>query len=1034
MKMVFSMIFSTVVTMSLTGGFVIVLVLLMRLLLARAPKIFSYLLWGAVLLRLLCPVSFTSGLSVFQMMDIVGIEHGRVTRNDSQPQTSAARITDSITGGSQDQISAVYLAEDLSNVRAGQMPAFKTAQEETGINAAASQMIESMARFSVRGAGTASTAIWVLGVVFLWLYSAVSVLRLKRQLTGASPDEKSGAANIFLCDYIHTAFVMGVLRPRIYLPTTLTESERRYILLHEKTHIRRGDHILRLLAFLALSLHWFNPLVWCAFFLSEKDMEMSCDEAVMRQMGTDLRAAYSASLLNLASGKKVFAGAPLGFGEGSVKSRIKNIMRYKKTAVFVAVPVFVLVGIALVALGSNPAGADREDSEENLIEENLSGNDSFQDNAAEVQESAVSAESESGSERILISPAVVTDKMVCDIEGPVLDYADGETLIFHHDFGLFIYDMGSSRLDSSVNLKELGCLDEKEQLNCEIFVTEDGKRVYLHPYDTEELYQYDVAGRRVTREAYDSGYYREHNMDFFVPLKQTKNCVDPDYTVWRSEECVTLRGDEHGYLYLESGSGMVMDLYYVVEVGAGGGERVRFAKIFDDQKGTGGLFEYAAYTGYLDECTAWDGHEQFVDTDYDGDGRIDRVYRTDLISAEMCTYRIEFGNGDMLETKQLGMGMPQIRTCDLDGDGIKEILMQLSYGFHSDPNAYGETALFAKKNGSYEPLMPPEELCTYMEGTVPALQGGNDTYNPCITVVCKRLGEEFPEWASMPPQVWDEVQTPHIHVTVKELAKSAQISETVPLNQGMEYLFEEPDTTLEHRSVCYKTEIVKSGRQDLLEFYFEAVNKWSLDEIVVTAACENGALHVVGSRYVRESEQSEQPSKDKLYNVSPEEAAVIPAVEPLSFEEASKKGTVEEYDNETGGMLPGLGFGMWYLVRTDGVEYIYGKMDKDNFNKGYELYSWALWDDSHQLANGLKVGMTRDEALACCPRLMSIDFETTGLYSWNGTAYPDFWTEDFDEILIANIDDHIENMPVCLALMMKGDLVRAITKYELTAG
>lgn len=105
---------------------------------------------------------------------------------------------------------------------------------------------------------------------------------------------------------------------------------------------------------------------------------------------------------------------------------------------------------------------------------------------------------------------------------------------------------------------------------------------------------------------------------------------------------------------------------------------------------------------------------------------------------------------------------------------------------------------------------------------------------------------------------------------------------------------------------------------------------------------------------------------------------------------------------------------------------------------GYTLYSWALWDDSHQLANGLKVGMTRAEVLACCPRLTPIDFESTGLYQWNAAAYPDFWTADFDGILIANIEDnleeHDESLPVCLALMMKDDVVMAITQYHPTAG
>ena len=482
--------------------------------------------------------------------------------------------------------------------------------------------------------------------------------------------------------------------------------------------------------------------------------------------------------------------------------------------------------------------------------------DEQKQNAA-FQASSGAAEAEGSGERMMVSPAVVTDQMVCDIDGPVLDYADHKTLIFHHDFGLFIYNIGESRLDSTVNLKELGCLDAKGRLNCEIFVTEDGQRVDLHPLDTDRLYVYNVTDRQLTQEAYDGAYYKEHNMDFFVPRNQTKNCVYPDYTVWRSKDCVPLSGSQPRYLYLESGSGMVMDLYYMVEVGDGDGERVQFAKIFDDEIALtqgGGLFAYASYTGYMDECAAWDGYGQFVNRDYDGDGRRDRVYRTNLGLDDRCTYRIEFGNGDVIETKQLGMGIPEIQTCDLNGDGVKEILIQLSYGFSTDPNANGEMALFEKKNGRYEPLMPPEELYTSMNGNESALQDGSEMYRPSITVVCKELGDEFPAWASMPENVDKQVPARQLTLQVKELTGNAAIEKVIPLKQEAAYLLEGAEDALDHQSVSYKTEIVNDGERDLLAFYFEAVNKWYLDEIVVTAAYENGALYVVGSRYVSEAD------------------------------------------------------------------------------------------------------------------------------------------------------------------------------------
>lgn len=1012
----FRSLFSIVVNMSLTGGVAIAAVLIVRLFLRRAPRIFSYLLWAVVLLRLLCPFSFSSVLSVFRVAGVSVTEQG-VMRYAPQENAQAGIQGDMLPG----QIPV--------SVGAGENQYPAPVLQPAG-------QIES-AGTSIWDSEGVCTAVWMMGVTVMWGCSAVSMILLKRKLTGAVLDENSSESNIYLCDYIGTAFVMGVLRPRIYLPTALGADERRYILFHEKTHIRRCDHIIRLLAFLALSVHWFNPLVWCAFALSERDMEMSCDEAVMRGMGTDLRAAYSASLLNLASGKRVFAGALTGFGESNVKCRIRNIMRYKKTAALAAVPVFLLVIVVIVALGSNPAeenvgedglaeintaengAAENNIAENSLVESSTAENDTaiMDTDARQTFQSGEStaADPQEQTASIAVQPAVITDQMVCDISGPILDYADKDILIFHHYFGLFVYDITQDRLDGSVNLKALGCLNEQEELDCEVFVPGDGDVVYLHPANAEEMYVYDVHSKVLVPEDFHREFF-EHNWDVFVPLKPTKNCVDPDYTVWRSADCAALKGG--GYLYLECGSGMVKDLYYIVERDR---DRVQYARIFGEDSDARDIFGYVRYTGYLDECTDWDGYRQFVGQDYDGDGVTDRVYKEDITEGERCTYRIEFGNGDVIQTKELGMGMPAVRTCDLNGDGVKEIMIQSCYGFSTDPNAYGETALFEKKNGRYEPLMPPEEL-------------QDDLYHPSITVVCKNPDQEFPEWASMPPEVSQAVSTPHIHVSVRELTGDAAVDEIVILNSYLMTDYGNMETEQEHRRVSYDAVIVNDGKKDLIEFHFEALGKWSCDEIVVTAAYENGALHVVGSRYVREADLSGFSAAGTDYDITPTAAAVEPMIELFTFSEAARRGNVKEYDNETGGMLPGLGSGMWYSVMVDGVEYIFGKPDEDTLHRGYELYSWAIWDKSHRLANGIQVGMTRDEALAVCPNMRAIGFETEGYPVWNGTAYPEFWTDAFDGILVANIEDGIDNLPVFLALMMKNDRVLAITKYEPTAG
>ena len=160
--------------------------------------------------------------------------------------------------------------------------------------------------------------VWLAGMALLIGHSVASLMRLRQKLIGAVRLQH----NIYLVDHITTPFVFGLISPKIYLPSTLSERERGYIILHEQMHIRHFDYIIKILAFFALTIHWFNPFVWVAFFFAGKDMEMTCDESVIKQLGSDICQEYSASLLGLATGKKIIAGGPLSFGEGSVKGRI----------------------------------------------------------------------------------------------------------------------------------------------------------------------------------------------------------------------------------------------------------------------------------------------------------------------------------------------------------------------------------------------------------------------------------------------------------------------------------------------------------------------------------------------------------------------------------------------------------------------------------------------------------------------------------------------------------------------------------------
>lgn len=303
--------FLKVLDMSLTASAVILFVLAARLVLKRCPRIFSYLLWAVVLFRLLCPVSIQAPQSVLELTEL---------------QSSV----------SQDQLSSV------SYVPARLLPSHFEPAQPSG-----EDRTETAVRIPVM---TIAAWIWLAGMGVMIGYSWRTCRRLRDRLQEAVP--LSG--NVWLADRIDTPFVMGLLDPRIYLPSGVPEEERSFILAHERHHLARKDNLVKFVAFCALCLHWFNPLVWLAFALAGEDMEMSCDEAVLRKLGDRIRADYCAALLRLSAKRRFLAGMPLAFGEGDTGSRIRNLAKWKKPKVWLVL-VCILVCIAvLLYCGVNP--------------------------------------------------------------------------------------------------------------------------------------------------------------------------------------------------------------------------------------------------------------------------------------------------------------------------------------------------------------------------------------------------------------------------------------------------------------------------------------------------------------------------------------------------------------------------------------------------------------------------------------------------------------------------------------------------------
>lgn len=313
--------FTTILNMSITASYVAVGVILVRILLRKAPKIFSYALWVVVLFRLICPFSFTTAFSFLGMLNV-----------DSQNNAGVLE----------------YVPNDIGFMQ--------TPTVQSGIGSLDSTVNSSLPQATPIASVNPMqiwmdvlSIIWLAGIVVLLLYSVISYIKIRRQLLTATLVKD----NIYESDQIGTAFVCGFIHPKIYVPVGVREADLSYILEHERTHIKRKDYLIKPFAFFALILHWFNPLIWLSFALMSRDMEMSCDESVLQKMNPGAKGGYSSSLLTLSVKRNgVFAANPLAFGECHVKARVKNILNYKKPRFWMvafSIVIVTAVGIGLMA-------------------------------------------------------------------------------------------------------------------------------------------------------------------------------------------------------------------------------------------------------------------------------------------------------------------------------------------------------------------------------------------------------------------------------------------------------------------------------------------------------------------------------------------------------------------------------------------------------------------------------------------------------------------------------------------------------------
>lgn len=321
-------IFRIVLNMSITAAYICIFVILLRLFMKKLPARFSYFLWIIPFIRMICPFSVETAFSLFNLI---------------RPKAES------------------YISK---SVEYDQSPVIDTGlpllSSPENITVPLPEAVPENSANPVQIMLFVGTIIWLAGIVGIAIYTAVCIIRLRKRLSNARPLQE----NVMICDGIETPFVFGIIKPKIYLPEDISVEDMPFILAHEQAHIRRKDHIIKPLAFAALTVHWFNPILWVSFKLMERDMELSCDETAVESFSGDVRKDYASALLNISMKQNHLSGGQvISFGENSVKSRIKGVLNWEKpTIIAVCMAVLLIIAASAVLLTDGNSQKISQDS------------------------------------------------------------------------------------------------------------------------------------------------------------------------------------------------------------------------------------------------------------------------------------------------------------------------------------------------------------------------------------------------------------------------------------------------------------------------------------------------------------------------------------------------------------------------------------------------------------------------------------------------------------------------------------------------
>ena len=337
-----SELFLNVVGMSVSAGVIVLAVLLLRLPLKKAPKWITVLLWSIAAFRLVCPVTVESAVGLIPSFACT-LQVGDAL--DAGIISNAGDISDDGNSGIDNGVNNVIIDSELDfdNNNSG----YEAISNEKYIGA------DDVIKFLANGI---FSVVWLAGIAVLFVYTAVGYIRIKNRTATAVLLRD----NIFQSENVASPFVFGIIKPRIYLPFNMSEGDMENVIAHEEAHIKWKDYIVKPLGFLLLAVHWFNPVIWLGYEVFCKDIELACDEKVVKDYTAKQRADYSQTLLFCSVNRKMPAACPLTFGEVGVKTRVKSVLNYKKPGFWVSIAAIIVIVVAAVCFLTSPKTSANE--------------------------------------------------------------------------------------------------------------------------------------------------------------------------------------------------------------------------------------------------------------------------------------------------------------------------------------------------------------------------------------------------------------------------------------------------------------------------------------------------------------------------------------------------------------------------------------------------------------------------------------------------------------------------------------------------